>query len=84
MAVTNAVSWRTEGIRYRKNEVFLDVIEGVNMLVGFFLIAPKWIKLTDVDTGQREWERREVRNSRCRKDEVLPLRNARTPARTER
>ena len=34
MAVTNAVSWRTEGIRYRKNEVFLDVIESVNMLVG--------------------------------------------------
>ncbi|KAG6815760.1 AP-1 complex subunit mu-1, partial [Tephrocybe sp. NHM501043] len=33
MAVTNAVSWRTEGIRYRKNEVFLDVIESVNMLV---------------------------------------------------
>jgi len=32
-AVTNAVSWRTEGIRYRKNEVFLDVIESVNMLV---------------------------------------------------
>ncbi|KIJ99062.1 hypothetical protein K443DRAFT_8658 [Laccaria amethystina LaAM-08-1] len=33
MAVTNAVSWRTEGIRYRKNEVFLDVVESVNMLV---------------------------------------------------
>ena len=33
MAVTDAVSWRTEGIRYRKNEVFLDVIESVNMLV---------------------------------------------------
>jgi AP-1 complex subunit mu len=33
MAVTNAVSWRTEGIKYRKNEVFLDVIESVNMLV---------------------------------------------------
>ena len=32
MAVTNAVSWRTEGIKYRKNEVFLDVIESVNML----------------------------------------------------
>ena len=31
--LTNAVSWRTEGIRYRKNEVFLDVIESVNMLV---------------------------------------------------
>lgn len=33
MAVTNAVSWRSEGIRYRKNEVFLDVVESVNMLV---------------------------------------------------
>ncbi|ORY08424.1 clathrin adaptor, mu subunit [Basidiobolus meristosporus CBS 931.73] len=32
MAVTNAVSWRTEGIRYRKNEVFLDVVESVNLL----------------------------------------------------
>ncbi|KAJ7432629.1 Mu homology domain-containing protein [Mycena galericulata] len=32
-AITNAVSWRTEGIRYRKNEVFLDVIESVNLLV---------------------------------------------------
>ncbi|EGI59321.1 AP-1 complex subunit mu-1 [Acromyrmex echinatior] len=29
MAVTNAVSWRSEGIKYRKNEVFLDVIESV-------------------------------------------------------
>lgn len=37
--VTNAVSWRSEGIKYRKNEVFLDVIESVNLLVGchFFL-----------------------------------------------
>lgn len=35
MAVTNAVSWRSEGIKYRKNEVFLDVIESVNMLVSF-------------------------------------------------
>lgn len=26
MAVTNAVSWRSEGIKYRKNEVFLDII----------------------------------------------------------
>lgn len=33
MAVTNAVSWRSEGIKYRKNEVFLDVVESVNMLV---------------------------------------------------
>lgn len=32
-AVTNAVSWRSEGIKYRKNEVFLDVIESVNLMV---------------------------------------------------
>ncbi|GAB4845722.1 AP-1 complex subunit mu-2 [Ancistrocladus abbreviatus] len=33
MAVTNAVSWRSDGIRYKRNEVFLDVIESVNILV---------------------------------------------------
>ena len=33
MAVTNAVSWRTEGLVYKKNEVFLDVVESVNLLV---------------------------------------------------
>ncbi|KAK1927227.1 Mu homology domain-containing protein [Papiliotrema laurentii] len=33
MAVTNAVSWRSEGIRYRKNECFLDVVENVHMMV---------------------------------------------------
>ena len=37
-AVTNAVSWRKEGIRYRKNEVFLDVIESVNLLVSHHLL----------------------------------------------
>ncbi|KYO40297.1 AP-1 complex subunit mu-2 isoform X1 [Alligator mississippiensis] len=31
--VTNAVSWRSEGLRYKKNEVFIDVIESVNLLV---------------------------------------------------
>ena len=39
MAVTNAVSWRSEGIKYRKNEVFLDVIESVNLLVGFTFVS---------------------------------------------
>jgi AP-1 complex subunit mu len=34
MAVTNAVSWRSEGVRHKKNEVFLDVVEGVSMVVG--------------------------------------------------
>ncbi|KAJ7140029.1 clathrin adaptor mu subunit [Mycena crocata] len=32
-ALTTVVSWRPEGLRYRKNEVFLDVVESVNMLV---------------------------------------------------
>jgi len=32
-ALTNAVSWRSDGIKHRKNEVFLDVIESVNILV---------------------------------------------------
>ncbi|XP_059504237.1 AP-1 complex subunit mu-1-like isoform X2 [Stegostoma tigrinum] len=32
-AVTNAVSWRSEGIKYRKNELFMDVIESINFLV---------------------------------------------------
>jgi AP-1 complex subunit mu len=43
MAVTNAVSWRSEGIRYRKNEVFLDVVESINMLVSshVFVVADK-------------------------------------------
>eukprot|EP00960_Hanusia_phi_P050839 760459-Hanusia_phi.AAC.1 len=31
--VTGAVSWRREGIKYRKNEVFLDVVENVNLLM---------------------------------------------------
>jgi AP-2 complex subunit mu-1 len=31
--ITGAVSWRKEGLKYRKNEVFLDVVESVNMLM---------------------------------------------------
>lgn len=32
-AVSNAVSWRKEGIKYKKNEIFLDIIEKLNMLI---------------------------------------------------
>jgi len=32
-AVTNAVSWRSDGLKYKKNEVFLDVVERVNLIV---------------------------------------------------
>merc|ERR1711903_133211 len=41
MAITNAVSWRIEGIKYRKNEIFLDVIESVNLLGSEILGALK-------------------------------------------
>ena len=33
LQVTGAVGWRKEGLRYKKNEVFLDVIETVSMLM---------------------------------------------------
>ena len=32
-AVTNIVSWRTEGIKHKKNEVYLDVVEKLNLMV---------------------------------------------------
>ncbi|XP_039286065.1 AP-1 complex subunit mu-1-like [Nilaparvata lugens] len=32
VAVTNVVSWRSEGIKYKRNEVYLDVEECVNLL----------------------------------------------------
>lgn len=32
-AVTNAVSWRSENIKYRKNEAYLDVVESLNMMI---------------------------------------------------
>ncbi|XP_054039306.1 AP-1 complex subunit mu-2 [Rissa tridactyla] len=38
--VTNAVSWRSEGIKYKKNEVFIDVIESVNLLG--LQLGPRW------------------------------------------
>ena len=39
VALTNAVSWRGEGVKYRKNEVFLDVIESVNLLVHTMVVV---------------------------------------------
>jgi AP-1 complex subunit mu len=32
-AMTNIVSWRPEGIKHSKNEIFLDVVERLNLLV---------------------------------------------------
>jgi AP-2 complex subunit mu-1 len=33
MQATGALSWRRSGIKYRKNEAFVDVIEDVNLLM---------------------------------------------------
>ncbi|KZZ96348.1 AP-2 complex subunit mu-1 [Ascosphaera apis ARSEF 7405] len=33
MQATGAISWRRSGIKYRKNEAFVDVIEDVNLLM---------------------------------------------------
>ncbi|KXZ55805.1 hypothetical protein GPECTOR_2g1355 [Gonium pectorale] len=33
LAVTGAVGWRREGIKYKKNEIFLDLVEQVNVLM---------------------------------------------------
>ena len=32
-AASNVVNWRTDGIKYAKNEIFLDAVEKLNMLV---------------------------------------------------
>ena len=31
--ITGAIDWRREGIRYKRNEVFIDVLESVNLLI---------------------------------------------------
>lgn len=31
--MTGQISWRREGIKYRKNELYLDVLESVNLLM---------------------------------------------------
>jgi len=31
-AVSNVVSWRPEGIKYKKNEIYLDVFEVINVI----------------------------------------------------
>ena len=35
ITVSNIVSWRSEGIKHSKNEIFLDVVEKLNLLVIF-------------------------------------------------
>jgi len=32
-SASNVVSWRTDGVKHSKNEIFLDVVEKLNILV---------------------------------------------------
>ncbi len=50
--VTNAVSWRSEGIRYHRNEVFLDVVESVNLLVNYKFFFKHACIITDLCNAQ--------------------------------
>ena len=84
IAVTNAVSWRSEGIRYRKNEVFLDVIESVNLLVRWFPTITEDVDSEPLIPGERERQRRAFRDLGCCQDEMLPFWDARTPTGSER
>eukprot|EP00041_Stephanoeca_diplocostata_P017368 m.348634 g.348634 ORF g.348634 m.348634 type:complete len:215 (-) comp20678_c0_seq6:196-840(-) len=59
MALTNAVSWRNEGIKHRKNEVFLDVVEKVLYPIAANVRTVGWCSLchpsaTDARTSFRE------------------------------
>lgn len=33
MRATGAVSWRPEGIKHRKNEIYIDIIESINLML---------------------------------------------------
>lgn len=77
---------RFPSLRYRKNEVFLDVVESVNLLVRpahRFRIEGE-LTLASRRAGQPERERRSERDSRRGQDEVLPQRHARTTTRPQR
>jgi AP-1 complex subunit mu len=59
IAVSNAVGWRPEGIKHGKNEIFLDVIEKLNLLV-----PPSRI------VGLLEWQRPVLRDHRSHQNEL--------------
>ena len=46
--VTGQIGWRREGIKYRRNELFLDVLEFVNLLMSpqgkLLIFIPRQLK----------------------------------------
>ena len=68
IAVSNIVSWRAEGIKYSKNEIFLDVVEKLNLLVLFIIrILKKHVHLV----GIIKWHSAVFRNHWVCQDELF-------------
>lgn len=56
--VTGQIGWRREGIKYRRNELFLDVLESVNLLMspqGLFIHLPLLFPLLLTGGGLQTW-----------------------------
>lgn len=51
--VTGQIGWRREGIKYRRNELFLDVLESVNLLMSPQGEGP--LVISWKGTGTRSW-----------------------------
>ena len=54
VALTNAVSWRAEGIKHKKNEIFLDVVDNDHTIFTPNLLDDTEDHLDDADDPQ-EW-----------------------------
>ena len=99
-AVTNAVSWRSEGIKYRKNEVpsLLDLFalgsSSCESSSSLGKLWPLWLSLVVAGVSGRDRvgehsgvgrrQRAALRDRRLHQNARLPVRNARTAARTQR
>ena len=56
--VTGQIGWRREGIKYRRNELFLDVLESVNLLMshqGLFTFLTSYIVNLGFSIGDRDF-----------------------------
>lgn len=50
--MTGQIGWRREGIKYRRNELFLDVLESVNLLMSPQGEGPPVMKPEGQDQGR--------------------------------
>ena len=66
LQVTGAVGWRRDGLKYKRNEVFLDVTEKVSALVGVggTVLRADVRKLFSLGGGRRKREREGVSKKR--------------------